>query len=48
MKEDNSINEALPTSGHSPMYVMHKFFARKQEDVIKEYIKKYSSKGEIE
>ena len=47
MKEENSINEALPTSGHSPMYVMHKFFARKQEDVIKEYIKKYSRKGEL-
>lgn len=47
MKEDNSINEALPTSGHSPMYVMHKFFARKQEDVIKEYIRNYSKKGEI-
>lgn len=26
---------------------MHKFFARKQEDVIREYIKVYSGKGDI-
>ena len=38
MKKINFINEALPTSGHLPMYVMHKFFTRKQEDVIREYI----------
>ncbi|MHA2247407.1 MAG: DNA methyltransferase [Candidatus Hodarchaeales archaeon] len=47
MKKINSINEALPTSGHLPMYVMHKFFARKQEDVIREYIRTYSNKGDI-
>ena len=41
------INRALPTSGHSPMYVMHKFFARKQADVIREYIKAYTKEGEI-
>ena len=41
------INRALPTSGHTPMYNMHKFFARKQEDVIREYIKTYSNKDEI-
>ena len=28
------INRAIATSGHSPMYVMHKFFARKQADVM--------------
>ncbi|MHA2225688.1 MAG: DNA methyltransferase [Candidatus Hodarchaeales archaeon] len=47
MKRITPINEALPTSGHSPMYVMHKFFARKQEDVIREYIQSYSTEGEI-
>ncbi|UCE14203.1 MAG: DNA adenine methylase [Candidatus Heimdallarchaeota archaeon] len=47
MNETNSINEALPTSGHSPMYVMHKFFARKQEDVIREYIQTYSNEGDV-
>ncbi|MFX1284464.1 MAG: DNA methyltransferase [Promethearchaeota archaeon] len=47
MKKDNSIDDALPTSGHLPMYVMHKFFARKQEDVIREYIQTYSNKGDI-
>ena len=47
MKLDNSIDEALPTSGHLPMYVMHKFFARKQEDVIREYIQTYSDKEDI-
>jgi 16S rRNA G966 N2-methylase RsmD len=29
------------------MYNMHKFFARKQEDVIREYISTYSSQGEV-
>lgn len=43
----NHINGALPTQGHTPMYNMHKFFARKQEDVIREYIKAYSAEGEI-
>jgi len=41
------IDRALPTSGHTPMYVMHKFFARKQEDVIREYIEAYSDEGDI-
>ncbi|MEX2684672.1 MAG: DNA methyltransferase [Candidatus Sigynarchaeota archaeon] len=41
------INRALPTEGHTPMYVMHKYFARKQQDVISEYIKHYSKEGDI-
>ena len=42
------IEESVPTSGHSPMYVMHKFFGRKQGGVIREYIKNYTQKkGEI-
>ena len=47
MTEKEFINAALPTSGHTPMYVMHKFFARKQEDVIREYIQTFSKKGDI-
>ena len=47
MTEKELINAALPTSGHLPMYVMHKFFARKQEDVIREYINTFSKEGEI-
>ncbi|MFW9990965.1 MAG: DNA methyltransferase [Candidatus Odinarchaeota archaeon] len=47
MTEIEHINRALPTSGHSPMYVMHKYFARKQADVIREYIQFYSKEGEI-
>ncbi|MFX0207438.1 MAG: DNA methyltransferase [Candidatus Hodarchaeota archaeon] len=47
MKKNNSIDKALPTSGHLPMYVMHKFFARKPEDVIREYIQTYSNIGDI-
>ncbi|MFX0122485.1 MAG: DNA methyltransferase [Candidatus Hodarchaeota archaeon] len=47
MTEKELINDALPTSGHSPMYVMHKFFARKQEDVIRKYIQTFSKKGDI-
>ncbi|MHA1680680.1 MAG: DNA methyltransferase [Promethearchaeota archaeon] len=41
------INRAIPTSGHRPMYLIHKYFARKQEDVIREYIKSYSRRGDI-
>jgi len=41
------INGALPTTGHTPMYNKHKFFARKQADVIREYIKVYADEGEI-
>ncbi len=41
------INRALVSSGHSPMYVMHKFFGRKQEDVIREYLKVYSNENEV-
>ena len=47
MTKKGIINDALPTSGHLPMYVMHKFFARKQEDVIREYVQTFSKKGDI-
>lgn len=47
MTDIDLIDKALPTSGHSPMYIMHKFFARKQEDVIRKYIQTYSKEGDI-
>ncbi|MFX0173179.1 MAG: DNA methyltransferase [Candidatus Hodarchaeota archaeon] len=47
MSDINPIDHAIPTSGHTSMYVMHKFFARKQEDVIREYIRRHSKKGDL-
>jgi DNA modification methylase len=47
MSDIKPIDQALPTSGHTSMYVMHKFFARKQEDVIREYIRRHSKEGDL-
>ncbi len=41
------IDRALPTSGHTSMYIMHKFFARKQGDVIREYIRSHSKEEDL-
>jgi adenine-specific DNA methylase len=41
------VDTALPTSGHSSMYIMHKYFARKQEDVIREYIRSHTREGDL-
>lgn len=41
------INYAIPAKAHTPMYLMHKFWARKPHNVVAEYIKNYSKKGEI-
>ena len=32
---------------HTPMYLMHKYWARKPHNVVREYIENYSKKGEI-
>ena len=40
-------NTKLSIIGHSPMYLMHKFFARKQANVIHEYIKSYSYEQDV-
>jgi len=42
-----STDTKLPIMGHRPMYLMHKFFARKQANVIREYIKSHSSKQDV-
>jgi len=45
MTED--INHALVAKAHTPMYLMHKFWARKPHNVVREYIEHYSKKGDI-
>ncbi|MGH2638293.1 MAG: DNA methyltransferase [Rhabdochlamydiaceae bacterium] len=48
-KEDaiKNIDYALVAKGHSPMYVMHKFWARKPHNVVSEYIENYSRPGDL-
>lgn len=41
------VDKAILTSGNSAMYIMHKFFARKQMDVINHYIESHTFKEEI-
>jgi len=41
------IDHALVPKPHPPMYLMHKFWARKPHNVVSEYIQHYSKKGEI-
>jgi len=41
------IDYALVAKGHSPMYVMHKYWARKPHNVVHEYVKNYSKEGEV-
>jgi len=42
-----NINYALVAKAHTPMYLMHKFWARKPHNVVAEYIKHYSKPGDI-
>jgi len=41
------IDHAISPQAHTPMYLMHKFWARKPHNVVGEYIEHYSKKGEI-
>ena len=41
------INHALVPKPHPPMYLMHKFWARKPHNVVSEYIQHYSKQGDI-
>ena len=41
------INHALVPKPHTPMYLMHKFWARKPHNVVSEYIQHYSGSGSI-
>jgi adenine-specific DNA methylase len=41
------IDHAISPQAHIPMYLMHKYWARKPHNVVGEYIEHYSKKGEI-
>ena len=41
------IDYALVARTHTPMYLMHKYWARKPHNVVSEYIKHYSKEGDI-
>jgi 16S rRNA G966 N2-methylase RsmD len=41
------INYALVAKTHTPMYLMHKYWARKPHNVVSEYIRHYSKEGDI-
>jgi len=41
------IDHAIPALPHTPMYLMHKWWARKPHNVVSEYIKYYSKEGDI-
>lgn len=41
------IDYALVAKTHTPMYLMHKYWARKPHNVVSEYISHYSKEGDI-
>jgi len=41
------IDHALVAQPHTPMYLMHKYWARKPHNVVAEYIKAYTKEGEL-
>lgn len=41
------IDYAISAKRHTPMYLMHKYWARKPHNVVAEYIKRYSQENEI-
>jgi hypothetical protein len=41
------IDHAISPQAHTPMYLMHKYWARKPHNVVGEYIEHYSKRGEI-
>jgi len=45
--ESGHLNRNIPPLAHTPMYVWHKFWSRKTWNVVAEYIKTYSRKGDI-
>lgn len=46
-KKIKHINHALLAKGHSPMYVMHKYWARKPHNIIAKYLEAYTKPGDI-
>jgi 16S rRNA G966 N2-methylase RsmD len=47
MESIEHINHPLVSKAHTPMYLMHKWWARKPHNVVAEYIKRYSKDGDI-
>ncbi|MEW6359132.1 MAG: DNA methyltransferase [Planctomycetota bacterium] len=45
--EIEHIDYAIIAQAHTPMYLIHKYWARKPHNVVSEYIKRYSKEGEI-
>lgn len=43
----NHIDYALVAKPHTPMYLIHKYWARKPHNVVSEYIKNYTKEGDI-
>ncbi len=43
----SQIDYATVAKPHTPMYLMHKYWARKPHNVVSEYIENYSKEGEI-
>lgn len=41
------IDYPVVPKAHTPMYLMHKYWARKPHNVVREYIENYTKKGEI-
>ncbi len=41
------INYALVAKTHTPMYLMHKYWARKPHNVVSEYIQHYTKEGDV-
>ena len=46
-KDVKNLNYALVAKAHTPMYLMHKYWARKPHNVVSEYIKFYTKEGDI-
>ncbi len=42
-----NIDYAIIAQAHTPMYLIHKYWARKPHNVVADYIKHYSKEGEI-
>src|SRR5665647_252318 len=47
VEEIKHIDYALPAKRHTPMYLLHKYWARKPHNVVREYIEHYSTAGDI-
>ena len=46
-KRWNYITEGMEAEGHTPIYKMHKYFARRPQNVFSALIKNYSKEGDI-